>query len=132
LRWPRWDLCIVPSRPVEAVIALSIVFVAVETVHAFRGRQGLTVRAPWIVAFAFGLLHGFGFAGALSEAGLPPGHIPVALLFFNFGVECGQLLFVAAALAVIFASRRYLTPLPDWTRLSGAVRYRQRGHVLGF
>ena len=88
-----------PSRPVEAVIALSIVFVAAEIVQARRGRSGLAAQMPWIVAFIFGLLHGFGFAGALSEVGLPEGHIPVALLFFNLGVEAGQLLFVAAVLA---------------------------------
>ena len=110
----------VPSRPVEAVIALSIVFVAVEIVHASQGRQSLTIRAPWIVAFAFGLLHGFGFAGALSEVGLPPGHIPVALLFFNLGVEYGQLLFAAAVLAVVSISRRYLTALPRWASLAPA------------
>lgn len=79
----------VPSSPVEAVIALSIVFVAAEIVQARRGRAGLAAQMPWIVAFVFGLLHGFGFAGALSEVGLPEGHIPVALLFFNLGVEAG-------------------------------------------
>ena len=73
----------VPPPPVEAVIALSIAFVAVEIVRAPRGPLGLAARAPWIVAFAFGLLHGFGFAGALSEVGLPAGQIPLALLFFN-------------------------------------------------
>ena len=77
----------VPSRPVEAVIALSIVFVAAEIVQARQGRSGLAAQMPWIVAFIFGLVHGFGFAGALSEVGLPEGHIPVALLFFNLGVE---------------------------------------------
>jgi HupE / UreJ protein len=66
---------------------------------------------PGIVAFIFGLLHGFGFAGALSEVGLPKGHIPVALLFFNLGVEAGQLLFVAAVLAVVAGAKRFiLTP----------------------
>ncbi len=72
----------VPVAPVEAVIALSIVFVAAEIIHARQGIIGLTARSPWIVAFTFGLLHGFGFAGALSEIGLPVGHIPTALLFF--------------------------------------------------
>ena len=90
------DLVHVRSAPVEACIALSIVFVAAEIVHARQGRPGLTARAPWIVAFAFGLLHGFGFAGALREVGLPDDAIPLALLFFNVGVELGQLLFVAA------------------------------------
>jgi hydrogenase/urease accessory protein HupE len=96
----------VPQAPVEAVIALSIVFVASEILHARRGREGVTARAPWVVAFAFGLLHGFGFAGALSETGLPQGHIPLALLFFNLGVEGGQLLFVAVVLALLALGRR--------------------------
>ena len=77
----------------------------------------MTVRAPWIVAFTFGLLHGFGFAGALSEVGLPQGHIPVALLFFNLGVEAGQLLFIAAVLSVIAVVRRVRIPLPHWAGL---------------
>jgi hydrogenase/urease accessory protein HupE len=86
----------VPGPPVEAIIALSIVFVAAEVMHGVRGRPGLTARAPWLVAFSFGLLHGFGFAGALAEVGLPQNAIPIALLMFNVGVEIGQLLFVAA------------------------------------
>ena len=73
----------VPQPPVEAVIALSIVFVAAEIVRMHRGVEGITARAPWIVAFTFGLMHGLGFAGGLSEAGLPAGHIPTALLFFS-------------------------------------------------
>lgn len=88
----------VPGPPVEAIIALSIVFVAVETLKKQQGIVGLTQRQPWIVAFSFGLLHGFGFAGALSEVGLPPGDIPMALLTFNIGVEVGQLTFVMAFL----------------------------------
>ena len=90
----------VPGPPVEAMIALSIVFVAAEIVHGLRGKPGLTARAPWLVAFSFGLLHGFGFAGALAEVGLPQTAIPVALLMFNVGVEIGQLIFVAAVMAV--------------------------------
>jgi hydrogenase/urease accessory protein HupE len=107
----------VPSSPVEAVIALSIVFVAAEIVQARRGRAGLAAQMPWIVAFVFGLLHGFGFAGALSEVGLPEGHIPVALLFFNLGVEAGQLLFVAAVLAVVACARRMRMAWPRWAEL---------------
>lgn len=107
----------VPSAPVEAVIALSIVFVAAEIVHARQGRQGLTARQPWIVAFTFGLLHGFGFAGALSEVGLPRAHIPMALLFFNLGVELGQLLFIAAVLTFVALIRRARIPLPRWAEL---------------
>ena len=89
----------VPGPPVEAMIALSIVYVAAEIVRGLRGAPGLTARAPWLVAFCFGLLHGFGFAGALAEVGLPQDAIPVALLMFNVGVELGQLVFVAVALA---------------------------------
>lgn len=90
----------VPQQPVEAVIALSILFLAVEIIHTRRGRIGLARRWPWLVAFVFGLLHGFGFAGALREVGLPDNAIPLALLFFNIGVEVGQLLFVAAMIAL--------------------------------
>jgi len=107
----------VPQRPVEAVIALSIVFVAAEIVHSQQGREGITARQPWVVAFTFGLLHGLGFAGALSEVGLPQGHIPVALLFFNLGVEAGQLMFVAVVLSVIAVVRRIRIPLPRWAEL---------------
>ena len=95
LGWVR-----VPGPPVEALIALSIVFVAAEIVRGLRGQPGLTARAPWLVAFGFGLLHGLGFAGALAEVGLPQKAIPIALLMFNVGVEVGQLIFVACALAV--------------------------------
>ena len=91
----------VPGRPVEATIALSIVFVAAEIVHSRNGWPGLTEKFPWFVAFTFGLLHGFGFASALSEVGLPQSAIPVALFCFNVGVEVGQLMFIAAAFAVI-------------------------------
>ncbi len=110
----------VPQRPVEAFIALSIVFVAAEILHDRQGREGLTSRAPWIVALAFGLLHGFGFAGALSEVGLPQGQIPLALLFFNLGVEVGQLLFIAAVLVFIVLIRRIRIPFPRWAELAPA------------
>jgi hydrogenase/urease accessory protein HupE len=90
----------VPGPPVEAAIALSIMLVAVEIVNARRGIPSLTARWPWLVAFCFGLLHGFGFAGALAEVGLPHHAILIALLFFNLGVEIGQLVFVAAVLAL--------------------------------
>ncbi len=104
----------VPGPPVEAIIAMSIVFVAAEVVHGLRGRPGLTARTPWLVAFSFGLLHGFGFAGALAEVGLPQKAIPVALLMFNVGVEVGQLLFVAAVLLLIATARRVAFRLPRW------------------
>ena len=107
----------VPQQPVEAVIALSIVFVEAEIVQRSRGRVGLAARAPWVVAFTFGLLHGLGFAGGLSNAGLPQGHIPVALLFFSGGVEAGHLLFVATVLGVMALGRRMRVPLPPWAEL---------------
>ena len=94
----------VPGPPVEAAIALSIVLVAVEIVNVSRGQESLAARIPWLIAFAFGLLHGLGFAGALSEVGLPGHAIPVALLFFNIGVELGQLLFIAAVMASVLGS----------------------------
>jgi hydrogenase/urease accessory protein HupE len=108
----------VPGPPVEASIALSIVFVASEIVHARQGRYSVTQHYPWVVAFTFGLLHGFGFAGALAEVGLPQSSIPIALLFFNVGVEIGQLLFVGAVLTTIVvcrrAGRRLQLPQPAW------------------
>jgi hydrogenase/urease accessory protein HupE len=104
----------VPSAPVEAVIALSIAFVAAEVVHGLRGRPGLTARAPWLAALGFGLLHGFGFAGALAEAGLPSQAIPLALFAFNVGVELGQLVFVAAVLALRAALARLPLRAPRW------------------
>ena len=107
----------VSPNPIEAVVALSIVFVAVELVQHQRGRRGLTYRQPWVVAFAFGLLHGFGFAGALSQIGLPSGDIPRALLFFNVGVEAGQVAFIAVSLALFALWRRIGIQLPAWARL---------------
>jgi hydrogenase/urease accessory protein HupE len=104
----------VPQTAVEALIALSIVFVATEVVRAREGRPGLAERWPWVVAFIFGLLHGFGFAGALREVGLPAGAIPVALLFFNLGVELGQVLFVLAVLGLRRLLRPVLGRLPGW------------------
>jgi len=107
----------VPSRPVEAIIALSIVFVALEIIRRRQGRDGIASRAPWIVAFSFGLLHGFGFAGALSDVGLPQNHIPAALFFFNVGVEIGQLAFIAVVLAFIAFVRRIPLRVPHWAEL---------------
>jgi hydrogenase/urease accessory protein HupE len=108
----------IPGPPVEASIALSIVFVATEIVHLQQGRTSLTGRYPWVVAFTFGLLHGFGFAGALAEVGLPGSSIPIALLFFNVGVEIGQLLFVGAVGAFsavgLRAVERLRLPQPAW------------------
>ncbi|MCE9612868.1 MAG: HupE/UreJ family protein [Lentisphaerae bacterium] len=107
----------IPQRPVEASIALSIVFVAAEIVHGQRGRMGLTSRAPWIVALTFGLMHGLGFASGLSDAGLPDGHIPTALLFFSIGVELGHFLFIGAVLSLFALARRVRLPTPQWSKL---------------
>jgi hydrogenase/urease accessory protein HupE len=96
----------VPGPPVEAAIALSILLLATEIVHLERGEIGLTARWPWVVAFTFGLLHGFGFASALSDIGLPQGDVPLALLAFNVGVECGQLAFVAVVSSLTALLRR--------------------------
>jgi hydrogenase/urease accessory protein HupE len=104
----------VPQRPVEAVIALSIVFVAAEIVRIHRGLESITSRAPWLVAFTFGLMHGLGFAGGLSEAGLPAGHVPTALLFFSGGVEAGHFMFIGVVLAFIALVRRIYIPFPGW------------------
>lgn len=92
-----------PSRPVEALIALSIVFLAVEVALVLREpeRETFTRRFPWAVAFGFGLVHGFGFAGALADIGLPQDEIATALFAFNVGVEAGQLLVIAALIAVL-------------------------------
>ena len=104
----------IPSRPVEAIIALSIVFVAAEILQRRRGRVGLAVRAPWVVAFAFGLIHGLGFAGGLSDIGLPVGHIPTALLFFSLGVESGHFIFIGTVLLTVALVRRFNISIPSW------------------
>ena len=110
----------VPGPPVEAAIALSILLVAVELVHLERRELGLTARWPWLVAFAFGLLHGFGFASALSDVGLPRGDIPLALFAFNVGVECGQLAFVSAVFGLV--------AIVMWLRVGARVaRHARRG-----
>ncbi len=110
-----------PTSPVEAVIALSIVFLANEIACKRRGTTRLSQRRPWIVAFAFGLLHGFGFAGALAEIGLPEGEIPMALLTFNLGVEAGQLIFLAGVLMVLAVIARLRLREPIDTFASYAI-----------
>jgi hydrogenase/urease accessory protein HupE len=107
----------VPQRPVEAVIALSIVFVAAEILRMRLGIRSVTFSAPWLVAFSFGLIHGLGFAGGLSDAGLPAAHIPTALLFFSLGVEFGHFLFIAVVLSLIALLYRVRIPLPHWAEL---------------
>ena len=109
-----------PQQPVEAAIALSIAFVASELVKAQSGSRRLSEAYPWIIAFAFGLLHGFGFAGALKETGLPQVDVPLALLTFNLGVEVGQLLFVAAALIAFKAVGAIVTVPIAQGRLAAA------------
>ena len=128
----------VRGPPVEAIIALSIVFVAAEIVRGRMGNPGLTARLPWIVAFTFGLLHGFGFAGALSEIGLPQSAIPLALFTFNVGVEIGQLLFVAAVLVLRAIARRIQPIPPEWAwrvptyAIGGIAAYWMIERVVGF
>jgi hypothetical protein len=109
----------VPGPPIEASIALSIMFVASEIMHSRQGRTGLTERYPWVVAFTFGLLHGFGFAGALAQIGLPQTSIPIALLFFNVGVEIGQVFFIACVFAVMALARQIARRM-DVARLTWA------------
>jgi hydrogenase/urease accessory protein HupE len=118
------ELTRVPQPPIEAAIALSIAVVAAEIVRAERGETDLSISYPWLIAFAFGLLHGFGFGGALRDIGLPQKDVPLALLTFNFGVETGQLLFVGAMLFTGLALR-VLLPLHRMTLRSPA------GYLIG-
>ena len=106
----------VPEQPVNAAIALSIAIVAVEVLKHQRGEKCLSAQLPWAIAFGFGLLHGFGFAGALTNIGLPQANVPAALLFFNVGVELGQLAFVLMVLALAWSHRILQANLPLWTR----------------
>ena len=111
-----------PVLPLNAAIALSILFLGPEIVRSWRGETSFTIRNPWVVAFAFGLLHGFGFASALSSAGLPRHELPLALVTFNVGVEIGQLGFIALVLVlerafVVLEVRwpRWVQALPGYT-----------------
>lgn len=110
---------------IEAMVAYSILFLAVELVRKARGVEGITQRQPWIVAFGFGLLHGAAFAGALKEIGLPQHNIPASLFLFNVGVELGQLIFVAAVSALLWALARLRWPAAAprlaWTTASYAI-----------
>jgi len=103
----------VPAPPVEASIALSILFLGPEIMRRRRGETSFTLRNPWVVAFAFGLLHGLGFAGALAAVGLPRADIPLALFLFNVGVEVGQLAFVGVLLALAWAARAWAIRWPQ-------------------
>lgn len=113
-----------PSAAIEALVALSILFVAVELTPSRRAAGGLAQRRPWLIAFTFGLLHGMAFAGVLADIGLPAGGAPEALFLFNVGVEIGQLSFIAAVLTVMAAGRRLLAmshhTLPRWAALTPA------------
>jgi len=103
-----------PLPPLNAAIALSILFLGPEIVRSWRGETSLTIRYPWVVAFLFGLLHGFGFASGLSTTGMPRAELPPALLFFNVGVELGQLVFVFIALALVRSFRILQVRWPRW------------------
>lgn len=107
----------VPGKPLSAAIALSIVFLAGELVNAKKGKRSLTINSPWLVSFGFGLLHGLGFAGALVQLGLPDAAIPLALFFFNVGVEIGQVLFVGLVLVVFSSLKKVEFRLPDAWRI---------------
>lgn len=109
-----------PVAPIEAAITGSIVVLAAELAAARKGRAGALSRRPWIAALAFGLLHGFGFAGALAAIGVPAGEIPLALLAFNVGIELGQLAVVALVLAALAIARRTALGVPHWLRLAPA------------
>ena len=104
----------IPLLPLNTAIALSILFLGPEVMRVHRGKSSLTIRFPWVVAFIFGLLHGFGFASGLSVSGMPRAELPWALLWFNIGVELGQLLFVAIALALAQSFRALQIYWPRW------------------
>jgi len=107
----------VPTPPVEAAIALSILFLGPEIIRRWRGESSFTIRNPWVVAFIFGLMHGLGFASVLTTAGLPPSEVPLALLFFNIGVEFGQLGFVAIIVLLEHALSRARSAWPRWAMM---------------
>jgi hydrogenase/urease accessory protein HupE len=106
----------VPVVPLNAAIALSILFLGPEIVRSWRGETSFTIRHPWVVAFAFGLLHGFGFASALTSAGLPRHELPLALVSFNVGVELGQLGFIALILGLERSFRILEVRWPRWVQ----------------
>jgi hypothetical protein len=103
--------------PLNAAIALSILFLGPEIVRVWRGETSFTIRHPWVVAFAFGLLHGFGFASGLSMIGLARAEIPIALLLFNVGVEIGQISFVILILLIERSFRVLEIRWPSWVEL---------------
>ena len=120
-----------PGPPVEAVIALSIMFLASELLHRKDGVERLSERYPWSVSFSFGLLHGFGFAGALTEIGVPETDIPLALLSFNVGVEIGQLLFVGCVIAAGYVARRLAPQIVSGIRAPHSVPLMLAAYAIG-
>jgi len=108
----------VPIPPLNAAVALSILFLGPEIVRSWRGETSLTIRFPWVVAFLFGLLHGFGFASGLTTTGMPKSELLPALLFFNVGVELGQLAFVFTALALVRSFKILEVRWPRWAELA--------------
>ena len=110
----------IPAPPLNASIALSILFLGPEIVRSWRGDTSFSIRNPWVVAFAFGLLHGFGFASGLTAIGLPRGDIPLAILTFNIGVEIGQLAFVALMLLLVRAFKVIDMRWPVWVEWAPA------------
>ena len=114
----------IAEKPLSALIALSIVFLGWELCRKQQGKSSLAIRNPWIVSFFFGIIHGIGFAGGLVELGLPESVIPLALLFFNIGVEIGQLVFIAIALGVMVSIKKLEFKFPRWTNPVPA-------HILG-
>lgn len=106
----------VPGPPLNAAIALSILFIGLEIARSWRGETSFTIRRPWVIAFAFGLLHGFGYASGLSVLGLPRGELLVALLMFNIGIEIGQDIFVVLVLALKRSFRQLGIPGSVWLR----------------
>jgi len=113
-----------PLPPLNAAIALSILFLGPEIVRRWRGETSFTIRHPWVVAFAFGLLHGFGFASGLTSLGLPPAEIPLALLLFNVGVEIGQLAFI---ILIVLLERSFRVLEVHWP----VIAERLPGYVVG-
>jgi hydrogenase/urease accessory protein HupE len=109
-----------PGPPVEITIALSIALLGVEAANRLRGRPGLGARIPWAIAFGFGLIHGFGFAGALAQIGLPAGSEALALLLFNAGVELGQIVIIAGLLGLAWCIRRAAPEALARSQMAGA------------
>lgn len=124
-------LIVVPAPPVEAIVALSIAFLAAELLHPPGEEKRLTERFPWLVAFAFGLLHGLGFARALLEVGLPEGDVPLALFAFNVGVEIGQLFFIGVVVTTGVLLRRLYPAVMAWTARPGGLALGVTSHAIG-